>query len=68
MEIIRDEEMSGIMMIPLFQQYGINRCNTKDCTEKPSTICVHEQATFGICEKHYLEGQKAGTMKLQLEF
>jgi len=68
MEIIRDEEMFGIMMIPLFQQYGINRCNIKDCKEKPTTICVHEQANFGLCEKHYQEGKEAGTMKLQLEF
>lgn len=68
MKIIRDEEMYGIMMIPLFNQYEITRCNIKDCTEKPTTICVHEQATFGMCEKHYLEGIKAGTMKLELEF
>lgn len=68
MEIIRDKELGGIMMIPLFHQYEITRCNIKDCTEKPTTICVHEQATFGMCEKHYLEGKEAGTMKLQLEF
>jgi hypothetical protein len=68
MEIIRDEELGGIMMIPLFQQYGINRCNIKDCKEKETTICIHEQANFGLCEKHYQEGKDAGTMKLQLEF
>jgi hypothetical protein len=68
MEIIRDNEMNGLMMIPLFHQWGINRCNIKDCKEKPSTICVHEQVTFGMCEKHYLEGKEKGTMKLQLEF
>lgn len=42
MKIIRDEEMGGIMMIPLFQQWGVNRCNIKDCTEKHTTICVWE--------------------------
>jgi hypothetical protein len=42
MEIIRDEELGGIMMIPLFHQYEITRCNIKDCTDKPTTICVHE--------------------------
>ena len=68
MKIIRDEEMGGIMMIPLFHQWGVNRCNIKGCTEKHTTICVHEQATFGLCEKHYLEGKENGTMKLQLEF
>ena len=68
MEIIRDEEMFGIMMIPLFQQYGITRCNIKNCKEKHTTICVHEQANFGLCEKHYQEGKESGTIKLQLEF
>ncbi len=68
MQIIRDEEMSGIMMIPLFQQFGVNRCNIKNCTEKHTTICVHEKAIFGLCEKHFLEGEENGTMKLELEF
>lgn len=68
MQIIRDEELGGIMMIPLFSQYQIARCNIKGCSEKPTTICIHEQANFGLCEKHLLEGKEAGTMKLQLEF
>ena len=68
MHIIRDDEMGGIMMIPLFSQWKINRCNIKDCIEKPTTICVHEKATFGVCEKHYKEGVEKGTMKLNLEF
>lgn len=68
MRIIRDEEMAGILMIPLFHQYGIRRCNIKDCKEKHTTICIHEKATFGMCEKHFQEGKKMGTMKLKLEF
>lgn len=68
MNIIRDEETSGLMMIPLFAQWNIHRCNIKNCTEKPSTIVVHEKATFGMCEKHFLEGKEKGTMKLELEF
>lgn len=68
MQIIRDEEMCGIMMIPLFAQYGVNRCNIKNCTEKHTTICVHEKETFGLCENHYKECVKKGTIKLQLEF
>ena len=47
MQIIRDEEIGGIMMIPLLSQYQINRCNIKNCKEKPTTICIHEQADFG---------------------
>ena len=68
MQIIRDEEMGGIIMIPLFTEYNINRCNIKNCKEKPTTICIHEQATFGLCENHYQKGKEAGKMKLQLEF
>lgn len=68
MQIIRDNELSGILMIPLFSQYNINRCNIKDCTEKPTTVCIHEIATFGICEKHYQQYNEAGTVNLSLEF
>ncbi len=68
MEIIRDEDLGGIMMIPIFHQYQITRCNIKDCQEKPTTVCVHEQATFGLCENHYQDGVSKGTMKLELEF
>jgi len=34
MNIIRDEELGGLMMIPLFQQWNVKRCNIKGCTEK----------------------------------
>jgi len=68
MQIIRDDEYGGIMMIPLFQQYGITKCNIRDCKDESTTLCLHEQANFGLCEKHYQEGKEAGTMKLQLEF
>jgi hypothetical protein len=68
MNIIRDEELGGIMMIPLFAKWGIKRCNIKGCTEKHTTICIHSRATFGLCEKHYLEGKEKGEMILKLEF
>jgi hypothetical protein len=68
MKIIRDEEMFGIMMIPLFQQWNIHRCNIIGCKEKPTTICIHDKATFGLCENHYQEGKSKGEMKMQLEF
>lgn len=68
MNIIRDEKMCGLLMIPLFQQWNIHRCNIKGCTEKPSTIVLHEKVNFGVCEKHFLEGKGKGTMKLELEF
>lgn len=69
MSIIRDEETFGLMMIPLFQQWNIHRCNMKNCKEKPTTIITGTKAgPFGMCEKHFLEGKEKGTMKLELEF
>lgn len=69
MSIIRDEEMCGLMMIPLFQQWNIHRCNLKGCKDKVTTIITGTEAgVFGMCEKHYQEGKNKGTMKLELEF
>jgi hypothetical protein len=68
MQIIRDNELGRIMMIPLFQRYGITRCNVKGCKEEHTTICIHPEATFGLCEKHYKEGEQSGTLTLELEF
>lgn len=69
MNIIRDEEMGGLMMIPLFQQWNVTRCNVKDCKEKHTTIITgaHEKA-LGMCEKHFTEGKEAGKMKYIFEF
>ena len=60
MEIIRDEETFGLMMIPLFVDWGVWRCNVKDCTHKPSTIIVYkagevtpEPLIIGMREEHF---------------
>ena len=70
MTIIRDEECSGIMMIPLLIQWGINRCNVKDCAESPTTIIsgVIGAPVFGMCEKHYLESKEKGKLDYTLDF
>lgn len=68
MNIIRDDELGGLMMIPLFQQWHINRCNLKDCKEKPTTILGVQGGKFGMCEKHYKEFSKTkGKVTLTLE-
>lgn len=69
MNIIRDEECFGLMMIPLFQQWRILRCNVKNCKEKPTTIItgIIEQK-IGLCEKHYIESKKAKKFKYTLDF
>jgi len=64
MKIIRDEELFGLAMIPLFVDRHIKRCNVKDCTEKPTTIVTQlalDIPVCGFCEKHYQEANKGGT-------
>lgn len=59
MNIIRDNELNGIMMIPLFLQWGIKRCNVKDCKERHTTILTGtEVGAIGLCEKHYADVKK----------
>lgn len=67
MQIIRDEH-HPIMMIPFFSQHGVTRCNIKDCREKPTTVCLHEQANFGLCEQHYQSFKQQGEVKMSLDF
>ena len=70
MKIIRDNELNGIMMIPLLTQWNVKRCNLKDCTNKPTTIITETAAgVFGMCENHYQEAQATkGKFKIKLEF
>ena len=69
MEIIRDEEMGGIMMIPLFHRYGITRCNIRDCKEKHTTIITGAtEQPFGMCEKHYQESKAKGKLEYTIDF
>ena len=69
MNIIRDEEMNGLFMIPLLHQYGIHYCNVKDCHHKASTILtdVPGADAVGVCEAHYQEAKAAGKWKLSLD-
>lgn len=69
MKVIRDEQLNGILMIPLFTQWGINRCNVKDCKEKHTTIIEGAiNQPFGLCEKHYSECKEAGKINFTLIF
>jgi len=70
MNVIRDEEMAGILMIPLFADWNVRRCNIEGCREKPTTIITdcHPAPVFGMCEEHYQDGVKAGSYKMRLEF
>jgi len=69
MEIIRDEEMNGLMMIPLLQQWGVNRCNVRDCIKKPTTIITGAtEQPFGLCENHYNECKETGKIAYTLDW
>jgi hypothetical protein len=69
MQIIRDEEMGGLMMIPLFKKMGVTRCNVRDCKEKQTTIITGAtEQPFGLCEKHYNECKQSGKINYTLDF
>jgi hypothetical protein len=71
MKIIRDEELGGIMMIPLFMDWHVRRCNQDGCKAKPTTIIAgasDEVPIFGLCEEHYQMGNKPGGFSYNLVF
>lgn len=73
MQIIRDNQMGGILMIPLFVEWGIRRCNVKGCLIIPNTIVVgqeigSQEVTFGLCEEHYQQGNTPEGAMFSLEF
>ena len=71
MKIIRDEQLLGFGMIPLFAQWGIRRCNVSGCKNVPTTIVTQLApgvAACGFCEDHYQEANKPGGAKYTLDF
>jgi len=70
MNIIRDNELGGLAMIPLLFDWGVRRCNVKGCTERPNTIVTGmvEGAAVGFCETHYQQGNKPDGTNFTLVF
>lgn len=71
MKIIRDNELGGLMMIPLLCQWGIRRCNVKDCREKPTTIVTRitpDISQCGLCEAHFQELNSPDGIEVTLIF
>jgi hypothetical protein len=67
MNIIRDDEMYGLMMIPLLHKFGVTRCNVSKCCEKPTTIITGiTDKPIGLCEKHYNECKEKGKIDYTL--
>jgi len=70
-KIIRDEECGGIMMIPLFVDWNIRRCNVEGCTNKPTTIVAQlaeDVPVCGFCEEHFQKMNTPGGVNVTLEF
>ena len=71
MKVIRDEDLGGLFMIPLFHQWGIKRCNVSGCTTKPTTIITgipETEGPFGLCEEHHQEVKTKGELDFMLDF
>ena len=71
MKIIRDEELGGLMMIPLLVDWGVRRCNVSGCTENPNTIVtglVARPVAVGFCEKHYQQANAPSGCNFALDF
>jgi len=71
MQIIRDKELFGLAMTPLFLEWGIRRCNVKGCKAKPTTIITgHKEVgvVYGLCEEHFQQGSAPGGATFTFEF
>ena len=70
LKIIRDPECGVVTMLPLFMDWQIRRCNVKGCRDKPTTIIsdLEKQLLFGLCEKHFQQGNTPSGYTYGLEF
>ena len=71
MKIIRDEEHGGLMMIPLFVDWNVKRCNVKGCTNEPSTIVTgltKDAPISGFCEEHFQQANVPGGKAFDMEW
>lgn len=71
MQVIRNNELGGLMMIPLLIDWGIKRCNVEGCKSVPNTIVTQMGEgvpVAGFCEKHYQQGNVPGGTNYKLVF
>ena len=70
MQVIRDDQLFGLGMIPLFSQWNIRRCNVAGCRSKPTTIItgIPDVEAFGLCEDHHDECEVKGELDFTLDF
>ncbi len=69
MKYIHDDQMGGIMMVPLIVDWDIARtCQIKDCEARTNAIVnftaeetgIGEALHLGICEDHFQEAHASG--------
>lgn len=71
MKIIRDNELNGLLMIPLLIDWKVKRCNIRGCTNKPNTIVTQLAEGIpvaGFCEEHYQMCNAPNGAQIDLEF
>lgn len=76
MNVIRDEHLGGIAMIPLFCDWGVRRCNVAACPDRPTTILTQlgtapdgtDIPIMGLCEPHYQEMKARGMLEHHCEW
>jgi len=71
MKIIRDNELGGLAMIPLFVDWGVRRCNVAGCPDRPTTIVTQladDVPQAGFCEKHFQQANVPGGTTFTIEF
>lgn len=70
MQVIHDDELAGLAMIPLIVAWQISpTCQIADCAGKTTTIIAFnsdetpgdaDSMNIGICEHHYSEAKHTG--------
>lgn len=71
MQIIRDEELHGLMMVPVLVDHNVKRCNVDGCIEKPNTVVfglAPDVPLAGFCEEHFQEANIEGGAEFNLTF
>lgn len=69
MMVARDNQMNGLLMIPIWQKYNLHRCNVRNCTEKQTTLVLElAEVPFALCESHYNEFSNSGEINCTLDF
>jgi hypothetical protein len=57
MSVIVDNDGDGLMMIPLFSDWGVHRCNVWGCAERPFAIITqipdYDGVILGLCKEHF---------------